>query len=255
MAKFVKFISIFVLILMLTVAFFRDTLCRSSIQMAVTKATGLKLSIKHLNLNILRSSLELQGITLFNPPGFKDQSLAKAKQILIKYDLLDSLRGKLHLKLLRVDISEVNIIRNKENASNVSGFKKTKSEVEPKKEIVQTASQTTLKEVKKDTPTQPKFLIDRLELSLGKVTFIDYQAGIGEPAVIIFTVDSPCVLKNVTDLDHVINSVSVKGGFKNVLTNLVAKFSPKVLKTTTEAIKESIPVKTMKKIITGTTEE
>lgn len=240
MAKIVKFVLIAVLILILTAAFFRQALCRCLIETAVAGACGLKLSIEHLDLDILRNKLHLQGITLLNPPGFKDESLAKAKEILIKYEPLDLLRGRVHLPLLKVNISEVNIIRSENNASNVVNFKKMRSGAKPKAQHKQTQTPSNLQEVKQDIPPQPKLLIDRLELSLEKVTFINYQAGVGEPAVIIFTVDGPCVFKNVTDLNYVINSVSVKGGFKNILNGIIARITPDALKNTTETIKQRI---------------
>ena len=52
---------------------------------------------------------------------------------------------------------------------------------------------------------------------------MDYKAGIGEPAVIIFTLKGPCFFKNVSELGYVVDSVSAKGGFRSLLLNTDGK--------------------------------
>lgn len=209
MLKLAKILLILILIFILTAAFFRHMLLGFLICNAVIKTTGLKLSIEELSLNILDSSLYMGGITLFNPPGFKNKTLGKAKEIFIKYDLLDSLNGRLNLRQVKADISEINIIRNKEGISNVSAFKKEKSQVKSSRQASPLQN-----EARRNKRKRLKFLIDHLELSLEKATFIDYKAGIGEPAVIIYTGKDPFVFKNVSALGNVINSVSLKEGFR-----------------------------------------
>lgn len=230
---------ILILVLILATALFRHTLCRLLIEKATARATGLKLSIEDLNLDILNNNLHMRGITLLNPPGFKNEALGKAREIFIKYDLLGSLGGRLHLRLLKADIDEVNIIRNEKGGSNVSALKKR----EVKAKASSSASSTSLvqKRVKRiERKRRPKFLIDRLEISLEKAAFMDYNAGIGQPAVIIFTIKGPCVFKNVSDLGYVVNSVSTRGGFRSLLDNLLQIIPQDRLKTAGEAIKKRI---------------
>lgn len=217
----VKALLISVLLFMLIAAFFRHRLCRFLICKATARTTGLQLTIEKLNLDVLNNSLRIGGITLFNPPGFKNEVLGRAKEIFIKYDLLDSLSGRLRLRQVKADISEINIIRNGEKRYNLSAFKfsPTTENRPPLREGLEDDSE-------RRKESRPKviakrfsysFLIDRLELSLEKVTFLDYNAEIGGAALIIFTVKGPCVFKNISDLGYVANSVSAKGGFRNLL--------------------------------------
>ncbi len=237
--RYVKFLLLLLLIFILIIAFFRHTFCRFLICEATFKATGAELSIEKLRLNLLDNSFYIGGITLLNPPGFKNKVLGKAEEILIKYDLLDSLiRGRLHLRQVKADISEVNIIRSKEGRSNVASFKKKPSSAitpaKPKRpSVVQ-------KKAKRGKQAHPKFLIDRLELSLKKVSFMDYKAGIGQPSVIIFKTKGPFVFKGVSDLGYVVDSVSTKGGFRVLLDNLLGIIPQDLLKNTVETIKEKI---------------
>lgn len=233
----VRLFLLLLLIHILTVAFFRHTLCRLLICGATVKATGLELSIEELSLDVLHNSLYMRGITLFNPPGFKNKVLGKAEEIFIKYDLLAFLRGRLHLRQIKVDISEVNIIRSEKGRSNVASFKKEASRAttpaKPKRPPVQ-------KEVRTNKQRRPKFLIDRLEFSVKKVSFIGYKVGKAEASVIVFKTKEPFVFKNVSDLGYVLDSVSAKGGLRNLLDNLLGIIPQDLLKNTTESIKESI---------------
>ncbi|MCQ9208701.1 MAG: AsmA family protein [Omnitrophica bacterium] len=223
--KSLKICLVLILLIVLTLAFFRHSLCRFLIYSAASKATGLELSIEDLHLDILNSSLYLRGVTLFNPPGFKNKTLAKAKEISIEYDLLGSLKRGFHLRQVKVDIGEVNIIRDEKGTSNLSSFKKKKASLEPsKKDSATSSTQRKVKRSKEEV--RPKFLIDRLEISLEKATFIDYGAGIGEPAVIVFTMKGPYVFKDVSNLGYLVKSTSAKGGFKYLLNNL-AELIPK----------------------------
>ncbi|MBL7092126.1 MAG: hypothetical protein ISS24_01835 [Candidatus Omnitrophica bacterium] len=222
MFRTLKAFLILILIFVLVAAFFRHTLCRLLIEKATARATGLKLSIEDLNLNILNSNLCMRGITLLNPPGFKNEALGKAREIFIKYDLLGSLGGRLHLRLLKADIDEVNIIRNEKGGSNVSALKKGEFKAKASSGTSSTSlARKSVKRIKRKR--QPKFLIDRLEISLEKAAFMDYNAGIGQPAVIIFTVKDPCVFKNVSDLGYVVNSVSTRGGFRSLIEGILPK--------------------------------
>ena len=239
MLKCTKILLILILIFILIVAFFRNSLCRFIIYSSVAKATGLKLFIKDLNLDVLNNSLYMQGITLFNPPEFKNKILGRANEISLKYDLLSFLGGRLHLPQVKADIDEVNIIRDAKGNSNVVAFKKGRR---PKVKAgpLKGPAPSQRKTESRKKAIRPKFLIDRLEIVLGKVTFIDYRAGIGESAVIVFKVSGPCVFRNVSDLGYVVDSVSAKGGFKSLLNNLLEIIPEEAIKNTTNALKKRI---------------
>ena len=236
MFKFLKIFLILILVIALAGIFFRNSICRLLIIHSTAQATGLKVTIEDLNLNILRSSLHLSGVTLYSPAGFKNGNLGKAKEIFVNYDVLGLIEGRLHLPLVKIDIAEINIIRNEEGKSNVSAFKRGKSQQGYPKRVTTNLSNQEKAKIKKC----PRFLIDRLELTIAKATFIDYRAGVGEPAIIIFTVKGPYVFKDVSDLGEVVGSVSAKGGFRRILENLLGVIPQDILKTTTDAIKKNI---------------
>ncbi len=215
-----KAFLVLALLTVLTMAFFRNRLCEALISAATTKATGLKLSVEKINLDILSSTLEMRGITLFNPPKFEPETLGRAEEIFLKYDLLDCLRGRLHFREAKVRISEINIIRNEKGKSNVSAFRGSaskKANLSTSLGQTITAALKSQKKAKVSKQPRPKLIIDRLEVFPGKITFLDYQAEIGEPAAIIVSAKGPFVFKNVGNLSSVVNSVSAKEGLGYLL--------------------------------------
>lgn len=222
-----KAFLVLVLLIILTIAFFRNRFCEALISAATTKATGLNLSIEKINLDVLRSTLEMRGVTLLNPPGFEPKALGRAEEVFVKYDLWDCLRGRLHLRQAKVRISEINIVRNEKGKFNVSAFKRAPSEKpNPSASHEQTIT-TTLrlqKKAKISNRVRPNFIIDRLEIFPGKITFMDYQTGIGKPAVIIVSAKGPFIFKNVGNLSSVVNSLSAKEGLGYLLDNFTGNF-------------------------------
>ncbi len=217
MPKQLKIVLILILLSVLAAAVFRHKICRVLIEEATTRITGLNLSIEELNLDILKNSLYLRGITLHNPEEFDQPALARIEELSIKYDLLGSLGGTAHLRRVKAEVSEINIVKNEKGNSNLSSFSPNQQSGEPAGENLAVSVSAQKPETEKSS-RRPKFLIDSLELSLDRVVFTDYAAEIGKPAVIIFISKGPQRFKNVSEFSYVFNSVSAKGGFSNLLT-------------------------------------
>ena len=94
-----------------------------------------------------------------------------------------------------------------------------------KRKPPQVRTQTDNLKVRPSKEAKARFHIDRLQVSLDKATFVDYNAPVGESAVIIFSVKGPMVFKDVSDLNNVVDSVSASGGFKQLLNNLLGAIS------------------------------
>jgi len=219
MFKAIKLLLILGLIFILVTDFFRHTLTRILIEKTTRHATGLKLSIEDLNLDILNSSLDMQGIILFNPPGFKNEVMGKASEIFIKYDLLGSLTGGVRLQQLKAKIDEINIIINEKGISNTASFRRQKLKAKSANNSP-SASDVQRKSKANKRKKRPKFLIDRLEFSVERTSYMNCNADIGQTAVIVFERKGPYVFNNVSGLEDVLKPVLAKGVIRNFLNNL-----------------------------------
>jgi uncharacterized protein involved in outer membrane biogenesis len=172
------------------------------------------------------------GITLFNPPGFKNRVLGKAKEISIKYNLLALLSGRMHLRKLKADITEINIIRNESGNSNVAAFKK--------KGIAGARAKAQAAPAAVANVREPKFLIDNLELEVREVSYVNHQAQIGQTAVTVFKGRGPLKYKKVDNFPEIVSAVSTNIGFNKLLNNLLEMIPKGKLKATTENLKQRL---------------
>jgi len=216
-----KVFLILSLVALLVAISFRNQLCEAVISKTTAKATGLAISIDNLNLDILGNTLYMQEIVLSNPSGFNKEALAKVEKIVIKYNLLGSLKGQLQLDEVKVKINELNIIRNKQGKSNISVLKEGAPQVNATSDTTQLKKETSFNQANKKSSRvrSPKFTIENLEVFLEKAVFTDYRAGIGQPAVIVFTSKEPFIFKNVSYLNLVVKSLSTEEGFESILEN------------------------------------
>ncbi|MBN3038011.1 MAG: hypothetical protein JW869_01180 [Candidatus Omnitrophica bacterium] len=235
----IKTLAVLILFIILVLSFLRNDICLELIDQACARTTGLEISIGSLNLDPLRSKLSMQDITLYNPPGFESDILAHANMISLRYSPFRLASGRFYFREARADIEEINIIRAENGASNVTNFKKMRAAHKNKKkrQTLPSAQKEDKKTAKKDV--QPKFFIEKLEISLGKATFWDYRADAENPNKIVFALQGPSTFTNVSDLNYVVDSVSAKGGFKNAF-GLLGIAPQGLLKSAGEAISEKI---------------
>lgn len=237
---FVQVAVIFILMLLLLCAIFRNLIFKRTLLDFASKVTELELSIEDLDLDLLRSKLFLQEITLHNPPGFEQETLAKVDEITLHYNLAKLLFGELYFHEIKANISEINIVRTSQGISNVSSIKR-KFDEKKKAQIPKVTSQSK-EDSKPKKKTKSSFFIERLEISLKKASFVDYKAGVGKPATIIFTLKGPSVFTDVSDLNYVVDSVSKKGGFQNIL-NLLGVVPQDFIKNTSEVFSDALKKK------------
>jgi hypothetical protein len=72
-------------------------------------AIGSPVNVGRLHVGIFSSSIGLYNIKVKNPKGFREKTLADIHEISAKYDLQAFIRGKVHLKAVRIDFGDVTI--------------------------------------------------------------------------------------------------------------------------------------------------
>jgi len=186
-----KILKIFVLIFVILAAclvLFKNVVARIAVSSTVKTLTGLKLSIKDMNINIRNTFIEIDGMKLYNPEGFTDRLMVDMPQIYIDYDLPAILKGNVHLEEVRINLRELMVVKNKNGELNLDSLKVVK---ESKKEKESQA----VKEASKKT----NFKIDVLELKIGRVIYKDYSKD-KEPEVKEYKVNIDEKYKNITDI-------------------------------------------------------
>ena len=141
-----------------------------SIEKRVRADTGLQLDIKSFNISPIRSLVRINDFRLFNPEGYQDKVMIYIPEILIDYNLLAALKGRIHVEELFVYLKELTVVKNKYNEVNLKHL------------------EVTQKQQEKEEGDPSKVQIDKLNIKIEKVIYKDYSNG-KTPSVTKFNID------------------------------------------------------------------
>lgn len=134
------------------------------------KAIGAPVSVGRFEMGLFSSSIGLHQITIKNPKGFHEKTLAEIHEISVKYDLPAFFRGKVHLKEIRLDFGDVTIEKNASqvNLLELGAVKGMTKDKKPGREKT--------KSEKPAAKKGPALQIDEVFVNIGKVRYVDSAA-------------------------------------------------------------------------------
>ena len=160
MKKFLIVVGI-VVISLVCITVFKNLIIKSVVTTVASRITGVPVHMDRFQLNISSSTINISGFKMYNPGGFPEGMLVSCPKINIIYDRTALFKKKLHFLLVKIELNEIVLTKNKAGKLNVDSLK-----------IVQQSKSST------PTPMQ----IDLLALSIGKIVYKDYTIGT-EPSV------------------------------------------------------------------------
>ncbi len=192
--KVFKWISISVVIIIIALLLGRNVLIKHAVQLGIKKATGINTSIDKINIGLFQSTIQIKGLTIYNPEGFKGETLAKVPLIYLDYEPGSLLHRKIHCTEMKINVNEITIVRNKRGEINLNRLKsiaeKTGSPQKAKK--------------KKETEAR----IDKLILTVDHVKFVDYSKG---PKQLIIPIGLNCEeFKNLNSTEEIVRVIILK---------------------------------------------
>lgn len=181
-----------VLVAVCLVLFFgRNMLVGMAVSGAVRAVTGLRLEMR-LNVDLFGSSVGVRNLKLHNPAGFPDPVMMDLPELFVHYDLGAFLGGKVHLREVRLNLSEFLVEKNGKGSLNLDSLKF----VQQKKQQGAAAQ---------PAPKQ-EFTIDRFQLKVEKVIYKDYFEG-GDPSIQVFNVNLNETYEGVNSAEMLANLV------------------------------------------------
>lgn len=205
--KILTYAIIALLIVTVVFAAAKNTIVRVSVEKGAEMVTGLKLKMKSLNVGILNTMVGINGLNLYNPPGFEDKIMLNMPEIYVDYDLPAILGGKVHLKELRVNMQEFMVVKNAKGELNLDALKPVQKE--------ETAAAAKPAEKGK----APEIQIDVFELKVGKVIYKDYSKG-GAPSIQEFNVNIDERFENITDPNQLVGVIVAKALMNTTIAKL-----------------------------------
>ena len=174
-------ILVLVVVAFLALGFIKNSIAQSIVTGALSGVAHVPVRIGSMNVGFLSASIRIKDLRVYNPSGFPDKLMLNVPQIFIDFEPGALFKGQAHFKEVKLDLKEVIVVRDKTGHLNVDAVKPTQTQRDQ--------AQKQEKQKQAGAESKPtKLLIDKLSLSVGRVTYKDYSGG-GEPAIQTFDVN------------------------------------------------------------------
>lgn len=190
----------------------KDLLLKAALGSVVKRLTGFDTSIRTFRLEPGKGIVALEGLTLLNPYRFEERIFADIPEIYLQVDFPNLIRRRIvHIQELKLNIREINVEKDPQGTSNILAATKEKEKKEEKE---------------KTKPASQNFYLDRLELTLRKVSYRD-RTGIVPRVTLDMRIEKE-VLEGINDPQAIVNLVLMKVVKGSPIGNL--GLSPQALK-------------------------
>jgi hypothetical protein len=226
--RILKTILLIILVVLVVFVLGRNIIVKAVLEGATPLVTGLGLSVEKLNIGLFDTKLHIVNLRMTNPKNFEEKVMLDLPEVLVDYNLMDILGGKIHLSKIVFALKEFKVVRNSEGVLNLDSLKMVKEgkEAEKPKE----------KPVAKKEAKPLDLQIDEFILKFGKIQFIDYSRNAAQPSVQTVEVNLDETYKNITNpqliaaiiMQKVIRNAALAkitgfdlGGIQGAMTNVV----------------------------------
>lgn len=171
------FFVILAIVVVVALLLLKDTLAKSAAEKNLRDSTGMDAKIAKLDVGVLTHTVDLEGLKIYNKPDFGGGTFLELPELRVEV-VPESLRsGKLRFKTMRVNLSEVTVVKNAEGKLNTEDLAK------------ETKKKTSGQKSKSDVPGVDFGGIDTIIVSIGKIKVrdlgnprnnVDYVVGLKE---------------------------------------------------------------------------
>jgi uncharacterized protein involved in outer membrane biogenesis len=214
---------LFIIFVVLVVAgiLLLDTIAREIMQNRIRAETGMGVKIGKVSIGLLSPTVTIENFKLYNTAEFGGSQCLDVPEMHVEYDVQAARAGKLHLRLVRFNMAEVDVVQDKKGHTNFDQLQKRNPAVLAGK------SAANSKAAPSNTRAPLEFTgIDTLNLTLQKAHFSTVEAPRKEQ-VINFGIKNQIFhnIKTEGDLMGLATVISLRmgalnGGFDGVLKQL-----------------------------------
>ena len=191
---------VLVVILLLT----RNSILRLYVEHQIYARTGMEAEIGRFSSGLVEPEVTIQNLQLYNPPAFAGTPFLKIRELHVEYDPIALARHELHIKLMRFNLGEIDIVKNQAGQTNIFSMG------------LAVPSQKSGAQAEEMFSRQTGFRftgIDVLNVSIGTARYIDLNNQKNNRSQSIDIED--CVLKNVktgSDLGGLATFIALRSG-------------------------------------------
>ena len=109
-------------VLLVALVLLKDTLVKAIVERQIQSYAGLNVRIERVAMGLLSPTLTFENLKLYNTAEFGGSPLADVPELHLEYDRGALAFRKLRFKLVRLHLSELNIVESKDGRTNIIGF-------------------------------------------------------------------------------------------------------------------------------------
>lgn len=196
-----------VVALILIVGVTKDAIIKVAVEQGAQVVTGLKLRMSGFSFGIIRGVVDIRGLKVLNPVGYKDPNMVDMPRIYVRYNLPAIISGKIYLPEINIDMKQFTVVKNEKGELNLNALKVVQAQKKG-------SGPSSGGEAK-----MPPIQIDSLRLKIGKVVYKDYSRG-GEPSVKEFNINLDEKYTNINNPYSVVSLIVVKALMNTTISGL-----------------------------------
>lgn len=156
---------ILVIVLVIGLILVKDSIMRSLAEARLRQDLGMEVRIGKMEVALFSPSITLENVRVFNPPEFGGSPFLILPELHLEYDRAALGQGRVRLDLLRLDLAELNLVRNAAGKTNLASFATT----------LPGLGTLSLLSGKQQAASARFGGIQTLNLSIGRLTFTDLR--------------------------------------------------------------------------------
>jgi uncharacterized protein involved in outer membrane biogenesis len=198
--KWVFRLLILLVVLVAAAVIFRNPIAKTIAQGQIRKLTGFEAQIGKLDIGLSSPTFTITDFRLINPAGFGGKLFVDIPEIHVEYDRTALSKSKLHFKVVRFNLAEVNVVESQEGKTNV--------------ELVQSRVQSTSTSTSTNkTKSAIEFTsVDKLYLTLGKVHYSSMKTGSAQEINLDIKSQEFDNVKSAADLSGLVVAIMLRNG-------------------------------------------
>jgi hypothetical protein len=116
--RFALYLFIVFVVLVVAGILLLDTIAKEIMQSRIRAETGMGAKIGKVSIGLLSPTVTVENFKLYNTPEFGGSQCLDVPELHVEYDVRAARTGKIHLKLVRFNLAEVDVLQDKRGHSN-----------------------------------------------------------------------------------------------------------------------------------------
>ena len=108
-------------VLIIALVLLKDALAKSWAQHRIRAETGMETKIGKVELGLFSPTLTIENLKIYNPAEFGGAPWVDVPEMHLEWETAALARQRLHFKLVRLTLNEINIVEGRDGRTNVTG--------------------------------------------------------------------------------------------------------------------------------------